>query len=62
MGKESSAGRKKNLHAKKEKGKVGLGGMKRKEEISACLKEKGKVEAEAEEGRKLCMVKKGKVR
>ncbi len=32
--------------------------MKRKEEISACLKEKGKVEGEAEEGRKLCIVKK----
>ncbi len=27
-----------NLHAKEEKGKVGLGGMQRKEEISACLK------------------------
>jgi hypothetical protein len=29
---------KKSLHAKKEKGEVGLGGMQRKEEISACLK------------------------
>ncbi len=38
------------------------GGMQRKEEIFECLKEKGKVEGEAEEGRKLCMVKKGKVR
>ncbi len=41
---------------------MGLGGMQRKEEISACLKEKGKVEGEAKEGRKLCMVKKGRVR
>jgi hypothetical protein len=36
--------------------------MKRKEEISASLKAKGKVGEEAEKGRKLCMVKKGKVR